>query len=167
MTQGKEPYIMKWSNSALALIAALTLSLSIVATIPIIASIPTSVISVPAENGSKGNGFAIKIPRNLSPHQSQLLDLAYEVAKEDGHKQPQILQGILLQETQAGAMNSYKVAGHELGLKTNERYYGILQIKLAAAKDVLAAYPELIKRFKFHTKTDEEIIANLMLNDER
>lgn len=155
---------MKWSNSALALVAALTLGLSCYAMVPVVSSTPTTVISVP-EEGSVGGGFSIKLPKNLSSHQANLLNMVYEIAKEDGHKYPQLLQGILLRETKAGAMSSYKVAGQEFGLKTNERYYGIFQLKLVAAKDALKAYPSMWKEFNFQTRTDEEIIAKLIEND--
>lgn len=156
---------MKWSNSALALVAALTLGLSCYAMVPVVSSTPTSVISVAPESGAVGGGFSIKLPANLSSHQATLLNMVYEIAKEDGHKQPQLLQGILLRETNAGTMSSYKVAGQEFGLKTNERYYGIFQLKLVAAKDALKAYPSLWKEFNFQTRTDEEIIAKLIEND--
>jgi hypothetical protein len=105
------------------------------------------------------------IPKNLSHHQAELLSQAYEIAQKDGHKQPQILQGIILQESKAGEMASYKVAGQELGLKTNERYYGLAQIKLAAAQDVLKIFPNMKSQFGFHTNTDEEVIAKLIEND--
>lgn len=157
---------MKWSNSALALVAAFTLGLSAYLMVPVVTATPTAVISIANEsNNSVGGGMSIKLPKDLSPHQAQLLTMAYEIAKEDGHKQPQLLQGILLQETKAGKMASYKVAGQEFGLKTNERYYGLFQIKLAAAKDAMKAYPEIRKEFNFQTNTDEEIIAKLIENE--
>jgi len=127
----------------------------------------TAVISPNVNGTSKGgHGLAFVVPSNLTERQLTLLNSAYKIAKETGLKYPEILQGIVFQETHAGELNSYKVAGQEFGLKTNERYYGICQVKLAAAKDVLAANPSLKKKFDFHTSTDEEIIANLILNDE-
>lgn len=156
---------MKWSNSALALVAALSIGLSSFMMIPITQSTPTSVISVETVDGVKGGGFSIKLPKDLSSQQAHRLEMAYEIAKEDGHKQPQLLQGILLQETKAGNMASYKVAGQEFGLKTNERYYGLFQLKLDAAKDAMKAYPKLRKEFNFQTNTDEEIIAKLIENE--
>lgn len=156
---------MKWSNSALALVAALSLGTSAFVMLPILNTTPTSVISVTADNGSPGSGFSIKLPQNLSARQAHLLTMSYEIAKEDGHKQPQALQGILLRETEAGKAASYKVAGQEFGLKTNERYYGIYQIKLGTAREVLKYYPSLLDEYKFQTKTDEELIAKLIEND--
>lgn len=155
---------MKWSNFGLAIVAVLAMSASVLAARSIIETTPTAVISV-TEPGVQGGGFSIPLPKNLTPRQAEVLNLAYKIAKEDGHKQPQLLQGIVLQETRAGEMKSYAVAGQEFGLKTNDRYYGLAQIKLAAAKDVLARYPALRTQFNFHTNADEEIIAKLIEDD--
>jgi hypothetical protein len=102
----------------------------------------------------------------LLDKQLRLLKFAYSAAKRAGLKSPEILQGIIYQESKAGALTSYRVAGQEAGLGTNKRYYGISQIKLSAAKDVVNKYPDLKKRHGFHTDTDEELIANLIMNDE-
>jgi soluble lytic murein transglycosylase-like protein len=40
-----------------------------------------------------------------------------------------------------------------------------MQLKLAAARDVLSRWPDLYKEYGFHTKTDDEIKANLILNE--
>ena len=104
--------------------------------------------------------IAIKLPDNLSNDQSRLLSLAYKLAKEDGHKSPEIVQMVLLQETQAGGMKSYRVANPGA-----DAYFGPMQIKLAAARDVLNNYPALWSKYSFHTKTDDEVKANLILND--
>lgn len=126
----------------------------------------TAVIAPKTEKAMGGSDVAILVPNNLTSRQNKLLNLAYKKAKEDGHKNPEVLQGIILQESKAGAHSSYKVAGQEFGLSANQRYYGIGQIKLSAAKDVLTRFPELYTKYKFQTKTDEEIIANLILNEE-
>ena len=115
---------------------------------------------------AKTTGKAILAPQDLTTKQQKLINLAYNKAKEAGLKDPEILQMIVLQETKAGALKSYKVAGQEFGLKTNERYYGVTQIKSAAARDVMKAFPELWKKYEFHTQLEEELIANLILNDE-
>lgn len=96
--------------------------------------------------------------------QEHLLAVAYSIAQSDGIE-PRLLQGIMLQETLAGALPSYKVAGQEAGLKTNQRYYGVMQVKLDAAKDVLKRYSSLWSEYGFHTHMDEEIIAKLIEND--
>lgn len=156
---------MKLSNFMLAIVTCLAVGLAIGASSLVTGESPTAVISIKSEDGSVGGGFTIKLPEKISNSQAQVLNTAYAIAKRDGHPQPQILQGIVLQETKAGQMSSYKVAGQEFGLKTNERYYGLAQIKLSATKDVLSRYPEMWKEFNFQTKTDEEIIAKLIENE--
>lgn len=108
-------------------------------------------------------GRTIHIPnlkKALSNKQTYLLTYAYYTAKKDKIR-PEVLQGILWQESKAGDYPGHKVAGHEFGLKPMQRYYGVAQIKLSAARDVLKAYPGEFKKFD----TDEELIANLILND--
>jgi hypothetical protein len=70
------------------------------------------------------------------------------------------MQAVLLQETLAGGIKSYKVAN-----PGPEAYFGVSQIKLQATKDVLSKWPGLYSQYGFHTKTDDEIKANLILND--
>jgi hypothetical protein len=106
-----------------------------------------------------GGQAAVLVPDNLSTSQYQVLNTAYQIAKADGHKNPELVQGILLQESKAGAMNSYKVAGNK-----GDEYYGLGQIKLAATRDVMATFPALWAKYKFQTKTDDELKANLILN---
>jgi len=112
-----------------------------------------------------GSGYEIKYPEHPTRRQSQILGLAFDIAKRDGHKYPQLLQGIILQETLAGDLKRYKVIGQEFGLKPNQRYYGVSQIKLAATWEVLRRYPEMWEQFAFNTHTDEEIIAKLVDDD--
>lgn len=107
----------------------------------------------------------MRIPTDLTPKQQRILQMAYDIAIKDGHTKPEMLQGIVYQESKAGAMKSFKVAGQRYGLKTNERYYGIAQIKLVAAKDVLKKYPQLQEQY-LQTDTDEELIANLIMNEQ-
>lgn len=128
-------------------------------------AIGNSVIALKTNGVNRGDSVSIILPDNLSDHQYKILNEAYSQAKKDGHDNPEILQGILLQETRAGGLKQYKVAGHEFGLGAGERYYGVAQIKKSAAKDVLAEYPELKSEYNFHTDTDEELIANLIMND--
>lgn len=156
---------MKLSNFLLFFIAAGLIYASAYGVNMLTDVSPTSVISIPRDEAVKGGGISMEMPKNLSARQTHMLALAYEIAKRDGHKYPQLLQGIILQETKAGELASYKVAGHDLGLAVNQRYYGVAQIKLAAAQDVLAKYPKLKSEFNFQTQTDEEIIAKLIEND--
>lgn len=156
---------MKLSNFALSIVAAGILGMAVSASALVISSSSTVVINVPSVDGQVGGGLSMNMPKNLSLRQIELLGMAYNIAKVDGHRYPQLLQGILLQESHAGNLSSYKVAGQEFGLKTNERYYGITQIKLAAAKDVLGRFPSVRTEFRFQSNTDEEIIAKLIEND--
>ena len=154
---------MKLSNFVLSIFASMVLGLAISSSYFVISKQSSAEITVASDNSS--NKVSMDIPKNLSHHQAELLSQAYEIAQKDGHKQPQILQGIILQESKAGDLKSYKVAGQEFGLKTNARYYGVAQIKLDAAKDVLKSYPSMKEQFGFHTNTDEEVIAKLIEND--
>lgn len=157
---------MKYTNIALGIIAVGLVTAAVKTMAFMAPTSGTAVITIPANDGkSVGGGTTMVLPEKVTSKQGELLAMAYKIAAKDGHKYPQILQGLLLQETHAGALKSYRVAGQEFGLKSNERYYGLAQIKLAAAKDVIQAYPKLRDRFEFHTNTDEEIIANLILND--
>jgi hypothetical protein len=156
---------MKLSNLFLSIVATFMLGLAVGSTDFVMSKQSTAAINVPIDDTVKGNGLVIQLPANLTSKQKYVLNVAYETAQADGHKYPQLLQAILLQETKAGGMNSYKVAGNEFGLKPNLRYYGVAQLKLSAARDVLAKWPELWKDFEFQGKTDEEVIAKLIENE--
>lgn len=117
----------------------------------------TAVLATPNKGGTD---IAILLPNNLTNKQYQILGEAYKIAKDDGHKNPEILQGILLQESNAGHHPTYRVSNPGINA-----YFGLAQIKVAAARDVLKSYPELYKQFKFQTKTDDEIRAHLILDD--
>jgi hypothetical protein len=118
--------------------------------------------SVIAEKPGKqvGNQAAVVLPATLSSKQHRLLNLAYEVAKETGFRSPEMVQAVLLQETQAGGMRSYRVAN-----PGRDAYFGPMQVKLSAARDVLMANPSMWSKYNFHTRTDDEVKANLILND--
>lgn len=151
---------MKTSNIVLFTIMLSAVVLSSFTIYSTISKKPNSIIAARSED--KTVSFNVRLPSELTRDQAEVLSMAYSIAKKDGHKYPQLLQGIVMQESNAGAARSYKVAGQEFGLKTNDRYYGVSQIKLVAAKEVLHRYPELRKDFNFHTKEDEEIVAKLI-----
>lgn len=123
------------------------------------APVPTAVIGEKPDRVI-GNQFAVSIPQDLSANQTKLLKIAYKIAKEDGHKNPEIVQAILLQETRAGSMKNFRVVN-----PGKDAYFGLLQIKVSAARDVLSRHPSLWTKYNFHTTTDDEIKANLILND--
>lgn len=144
----------------LSFIAAMILSTAVITEVNgVTAQYGTAVIA--AKTTIKGgNKNVLVLPANLTAKQGELLSFAYKVAKADGLKFPEYYQGLIYQESKAGGMKNYEVAGQEFGLKPMERYYGVPQLKLAATKDVLKKYPAL---GVFHT--DEEIIAKLITDD--
>lgn len=139
------------------------LSLSLLATAYYVLA-PTIVRSTTAVTlaVTDGKEKAIIIPENISNEQLRLLALAYDIAKEDGYVKPQWLQGIIMQETNAGGIKAWRVAG--LQNKEGDRYFGLGQIKLAAAQAVMAKYPDMWNYL--NTKTNEELQARLVLDDE-
>lgn len=122
------------------------------------------VLSVPDDSG-RHEPLQIPIPDAMPADANELLQTAYSIAEADGLPHPQLLQAILLQESAAGTLGRYKVAGQEYGLRPLQRYYGVAQIKLDATRDVLKRFPALWNQFHFQTKTDEEIVAKLIEND--
>jgi hypothetical protein len=140
-----------------ATIAVLAIALTLLQ--PLAAAQGTSVIHTPASATTKAT--TVLMPKTMARPQLELLDYAYQVALKDGHKYPQYVQGVMMQESRAGAMSGFRVAG--LTNKVGDRYAGICQIKLVAAKAVLAAYPKMWG--KLDTKTDEELFARLILDD--
>lgn len=106
-----------------------------------------------------GGQAATLLPSDMTAKQHQVLNMAYAQAKSDGHRNPELVQSVLLQETHAGGIKKYAVAGN----KGNE-YYGLGQLKVEAARDVLAKWPDLWDKYKFQTRTSQEIIAHLILN---
>lgn len=94
------------------------------------------------------------------PKKEELLDIALELGKAHGFKEPRIVQAVLLQETRAGTASNYRVVN-----PGPNACFGPMQIKLAAAKEVLSRWPSLFNSYEFHTRTDDEIKANLILNE--
>lgn len=143
--------------SALTLVAGIAIG-SFVAIIP--ETVPTAVIAEKPVGPVRGNQVAVRVPSNITSEQHHLLQTALQIAKADGHKNPELVQAVLLQETEAGAAKSYRVAN-----PGSSAYFGLMQITLGAARDVLLMHPKMFVKFGFHTKTDDEIKANLILND--
>jgi hypothetical protein len=147
---------MKKVISALSLIAAL----AIYGAAQLYQQVPKPIgNSVIAEQGD-GARVATLLPSSMTDKQHELLNMAYEVGVEAKLKSPEILQAVLLQETGAGAATSYNVAN-----PGPNAYFGPMQIKLVAAKAVLQRWPAMFTEYGFHTKTDDEIKANLILNE--
>ena len=129
----------------------------------IVTSKPTTeiVLSIPSSTGSPAEMLTVPLPADMTARQQGLLEVAYDTADRDGVVPPQLLQGILMQESRAGDAPNYKVAG-----LPGDHYYGVAQIKLSAAKDVLKRFPGLYEQFGFQTHADEEIVAKLIENDQ-
>jgi len=94
----------------------------------------------------------------LTAEQMGLLQLAYEIGFEDGgHQHAELLQAILMQETVAGLMGRM---GH-MTAPVGKRSYGVMQVKVSAARDVLNQYSEFGE-----FRADEELIVALLSDDE-
>lgn len=94
----------------------------------------------------------------LTPEQIDLLGLAYSIGYQDGGKaHARLVQAVLLQETIAGLLGRL---GH-LSAPLGKRSYGVMQVKVVAAHDVLRHHPEL---GTFHT--DDQLITRLITDDE-
>lgn len=95
----------------------------------------------------------------LTEEQISLLTLAYDVGMEDGGEEhARILQGVLLQETIAGLLGRI---GH-MTAPVGKRSYGVMQVKVTAARDVLKKHQAEFARYR----SDEALIVDLMSNDE-
>jgi len=131
----------------------------------------------------KGERHIVSLPRSIDREQADMLLYAYDVAKADGHREPAVLQGLIWQESKAGGYKGHEVAGDEAGLKFGKRYYGVGQIKVAAAQDVFKRFPNDFPGFyqprirekqangtmktvqkAAYLKTNEEIIAHLIMD---
>ncbi|MEK7321834.1 MAG: hypothetical protein AABZ84_02000 [Pseudomonadota bacterium] len=94
----------------------------------------------------------------LTGEQLDLLGLAFQIGYEDGgESHAKFLQAVLMQETIAGQLGRL---GH-LSAPMGKRSYGVMQVKVPAARDVLRHKPQL-----GHFRTDEQLIARLIADDE-
>jgi hypothetical protein len=94
----------------------------------------------------------------LTEEQVALLKLAFDIGYQDGGLQhARLVQSTLLQETIAGQLGR---VGHR-SAPVGKRSYGVMQVKVTAALDVLqeTATDDVLR-------TDEEIIARLMTDDD-
>lgn len=94
----------------------------------------------------------------FSPEQLELLRMAYAIGYDDGGEaHAKLVQAVLLQETIAGQLGRL---GH-LSAPFGKRSYGVMQVKVVAARDVLRHKPQY---GSFHT--DEQLITRLITDDE-
>ena len=93
----------------------------------------------------------------LSDEQVMLLQSAYEIGFADGDSEhAELLQAVLLQETIAGQLGRI---GH-MTAPVGMRSYGVMQVKVSAARDVLRHHTDLGRY-----RSDEELIVALMTDD--
>ena len=101
-----------------------------------------------------------------TPEQRKLMTIAFLIGKEVGF--PETIQSLLLQETHAGAFGD-RIG--DINLPIGKRSYGVMQMKVATARKVLRAYPNLVPNYFPNRKSykrvrDEEIIIKLIQDDE-
>jgi hypothetical protein len=139
---------------------------STILTIILFCPIPSnSTITEPEQLECYDSNYALTNELNmhlsgLNMSQKAILFAAKTQAISDG-QHPEIVQGIILQESKAGESPSYKVTGG----KGSNQYFGLGQIKLSTAREVMNEYPSLWGKYSFQTRTDDELKANLILND--
>jgi len=93
----------------------------------------------------------------LTAEQVQIMNIAFDIAYQDGGlHHAKLIQGMLLQETLAGLVGRI---GH-MSAPVGKRSYGVMQVKVTAATDVLAKYASLGK-----FNSDDDIITQLIVDD--
>jgi len=92
-------------------------------------------------------------------YQREVLLIAWKAGAAIGY--PETIQAICIQETLAGLLGPIG----DLGEKVGKKSYGVMQVKLETAKDVLRWYPS---EFQFTSQRiiDEELMIKLILDDE-
>ncbi len=96
--------------------------------------------------------------------QTKLMATAYELGMEYTYETREVVEGILLQESAAGTVD--RIGGKHLPVGL--RYYGVMQMKVAAVQDVLATHPKFCDLFfqkPYGKIAPEEIIAKLITDD--
>jgi len=95
----------------------------------------------------------------LSDYQRSILMTAYKQAEHDGIKKPEILSGIIMQESAAGAAKNFRTAKHK---KACDQTVGLGQMKVKTALAILTKYPELKQQFGV---SDRNLYSALATND--
>lgn len=94
----------------------------------------------------------------LTEEQVSLLRLAYDIGFQDGGvRHARLVQSTLLQESIAGQLGR---VGHRTA-PVGKRSYGVMQVKVTAAQDVLQDHAHLN-----NSSTVEDLIVRLMTDDE-
>ncbi|MDH5182592.1 MAG: hypothetical protein OEX12_01760 [Gammaproteobacteria bacterium] len=93
----------------------------------------------------------------MTKEQVRLLNIAHNIGMDDSSKEhANLLQAILMQETHAGHYGRIGDTDAPVG----KRSYGVMQIKLITARDVLKKHPDM-----GNFNTDEELLIKLMTDD--
>ena len=110
------------------------------------------------QHKAHNNGFWNTLSRRwLTREQIELLNLAHRIGMdEDGEEHAAMLQAILMQESHAG---NYGRIG-DVDADVGKRSYGVMQVKLITAYDVLKKFPEMGS-----FKTDEGLLIRLVTDD--
>ena len=124
-------------------------------TAPLLANNKSAQQNAPAADAEK---FWNPLARNwLTTEQIRLLKIAHSVGIEDDSKvHAHLLQAILMQESHAG---HYGRIG-DIDAPVGKRSYGVMQIKISTARDVLERYPGMGQ-----FTTEEELLIKLVTDD--
>ncbi|MEJ7138863.1 hypothetical protein [Amphibiibacter pelophylacis] len=152
-----------WQRAALSLLSATVLALA-VAPQPVLAAKKAAVAKSSKSKRAKAPKVApFVLYENWEGLSTPaLVERANAISKMVGLQDSDALLKVLLQETRLGRLGGFwRAAGR--GLKS-EPYYGIGQMKLSTAMDVLKSEPRWLKDFKL--QPDEDLIrAHLTIND--
>lgn len=98
----------------------------------------------------------------LTRYQQRILDLAYEIGAMSGY--PETIQAIVMQETLAGAWGN---GIGDVDDPNGEPSFGLMQIKVPTARDVLRRHPELSLRYfnNLEPRVRASAIQDRLLND--
>ena len=105
-------------------------------------------------------------PANMTAKYGDVLKTSYAIANQVDVP-PTIVQAILLQESKAGNVKS--LVGSR-GAGFGNRSYGVMQMKVEAARSVMSRTPKLVSKYfpnrSYSSITDEEVIALMLTNHE-
>lgn len=119
------------------------------------------VATVSKQRGESSLNKGIKNAKQLSEQQRQFLVKAYKAAKEAGIKKPEILSGIIMQESRAGETHGFRTSR---GIRKSEfQQLGLSQVQVRTARAIVKENPELKERFNV---SDKDFIKHLAHNDD-
>jgi hypothetical protein len=125
-----------------------------------------AVTAIPVESSPKLAILENLHPANMTAKYSDVLKTSYAIANQVDVP-PTIVQAILLQESKAGNVKS--LVGSR-GAGVGNRSYGVMQMKVEAARSVMSRTPKLVSKYfpnrSYSSITDEEVIALMLTNHE-